>query len=215
MNFAHKEIIAWSILVMVSLAFIPAVSANMLENPSFETIGPIGSPTSFTGIGNGGSPKYSAAQDWLVWNNTFGTTTTELLPSTLLGGGAQMIHVTTDGDVNGLFQAFLPSPTGPNDVIGSIWIYVISGQVGFGTGDDGNTNFDKLTSGTGHWEFLQAPNGISPANEFIIYSVHGQAEFYAENASVAPHAPEPTTMLLLGSGLIGLAGYGRKRFFKK
>ena len=29
------------------------------------------------------------------------------------------------------------------------------------------------------------------------------------------HAPEPSTILLMGSGLLGLVGYGRKRFSKK
>lgn len=42
--------------------------------------------------------------------------------------------------------------------------------------------------------------------------VYNQA-FYLSGPNTS--VPEPATMLLLGSGLIGLAGYGRKKFFKK
>jgi len=49
--------------------------------------------------------------------------------------------------------------------------------------------------------------GVHPTTE-----VHVQIAAYA---AVATEVPEPTTMLLLGSGLIGLLGYGRKKFLKK
>jgi hypothetical protein len=151
---------------------------------------------------------YSAAAHWGTWNNTSASTSTELLKSTFSGGGTNMIHVETTGAMNGIVQVFAPHNTGPTNVLSTAYVYVLSGKVYLGTGNGGDTTSDVVSKTTGQWERLQAYNGISPANEMVIYSSGGPANFYVAYASISigsghiSGVPEPSALLLSTLGVL-------------
>ena len=171
-----RFLMSCAVLATLVLFAGAAVAANVLSNPDFSTGGP---DSTITGAP---VPGGSAAPPWTTWNNSAATTTTKHLPFFM--GRRGVIHVTTTGASNGLVQVWKPINTGPTKVANSASIFVKSGKVGMGTGNGGNTGVSAFTTGTGRWEIIKGTNSVCPANETIIYSVDGPAEFYVDSASV-------------------------------
>jgi hypothetical protein len=100
-----------------------------------------------------------------------------------------MLHVITHDDYNGVLQVFPGSSSctanGPAHAQAGAWVYVNSGKVCIGTGNGGNTSCNAYSVTTGQWEWVQANNGNSPANEFIVYAMSpGGADYFVGFARV-------------------------------
>ena len=70
----------------------------------------------------------------------------------------------------------------------------------------------QINDSLGSTQLLLGGSESVPPGDWALVGIGANEGFY--EIKIAP-VPEPTTMLLLGSGLLGLAGYGRKKFFKK
>ncbi|HYG81761.1 MAG TPA: hypothetical protein VD861_15295 [Pyrinomonadaceae bacterium] len=159
-------------------------SVNLARNPSFELVGPNGSPTSWQ-PGNPVPPP-SAARFWQMHTNgpAGAQVASALRPTNVPGpGGARMLHFRAGGSEGGIFQRLQPSPP---KLMFSAWVYVRRGQVALQAHQFGAGQPVAWSTKLNQWEQLRVcTDGTAPTGFFSIYNqTPTGGEFFVDRVEI-------------------------------
>jgi len=179
------------------------------------TVGPTGSPdTSFLIFTNNGASTFSgtfqlSATGW----------TTQSITGTLAPGEQAWLSLTNESSNYGGFNGGSPQ-------LGMLFDF--SGTISLGLASEaasGNVYDSQIHSGV----FATNPYGVTLDNyvmqggdpygrdtgdSFEVAQAAGQYQFYEAPAPPPSTVPEPASLFLTGSGLLGCAGFLRRRIFR-